>query len=79
MERVNAPDFHHFPDNWDEIHKNHFGGQMCVPVNGFTHNFNHKIDTSFFRSDSFDQILFIFLFKTTTFSSLLLNAFVQSP
>ena len=67
MERVNAPNFHHFPDNRDEIHKNHFGGHMCVPVNAFTHDFNQKIDTSFFRSDNFDQILSIFCSKLLLF------------
>jgi len=67
MDRVNASNFYHFKGKREEIHKNHFGGHICVPVNGFTHDFNHKIDTSFFRSDNFDQILFIFCSKMLFF------------
>ena len=48
MDRVNASNFYHFKGKREEIHKNHFGGHLCVPVNGFTHDFNHKIDTSLF-------------------------------
>ena len=67
MDRVNASNFYHFKNKREEIHKNHFGGHLCVPVNGFTHDFNQKSDPSFFRSDNFDQNFFIFSSKVLLF------------
>ena len=59
MDRVNAPKFHHFKGKRDEIHKNHFGGHLCVPVNAFTHDVNQQVDTPFSKSDNFDNFLSI--------------------
>ncbi len=67
MERANALHFYHFPDNRDEIHKNHFGGHMCVSFNGSTHDFDQKMDPAFSRSDNFDQIMATFASKVLLF------------